>query len=314
MAKFCKFCGSPLEEGQLCGCPGAQAERAAAQPQPEQSEQPVQAQPEQPAPAASPVATAAPAASATADKAKSLFTEWKDIFLAYLRAPQNGVAKAADSKNGLIHAGLFAAVNALVVFFFLWRLLAATIGSFMIKVGGTLSGIGGMIGGSVSVSMDMSYPIFQLLLSGILCAVLFIGLSGLMLFVLGKICKKELNIQKSITIAGVSSIYPTLLLAAGLLLGFISVYFQILVLVIAAIIWAVNACADLHTYLQINATDSLKNMAIVVGLMTVVAAICGYLTIQMMGWCIGGIEVEGVKVSDAIGQMSGMGGILDILG
>jgi hypothetical protein len=28
MAKFCKYCGTPLGEGQVCGCAGAQAERA----------------------------------------------------------------------------------------------------------------------------------------------------------------------------------------------------------------------------------------------------------------------------------------------
>lgn len=312
MAKFCKYCGSPLEEGQVCGCPGAQAERAAAQPQPEQA-QPAQSA-EQPYQAATAVQTAAPAPGAASQKAKNLFTEWKDIFLAYLRSPKNGVATAVNSKNGIIHAGLFAAVNALVAFFFLWRLLGATIGTIVNAVGSAISGIGGLLGGSVNLGVDVSYPVFQLLLTGILCAVLFIGLSGLMLFVCGKINKKELNIQQAMTIAGVSSIFPTLLLLVGLILGFLSIYFQILVLVIAAIIWAVNACDDLHTYVQLRGTDSVKNMAIVIGLMTVVAVISAFLAVKLMGWCAGSIKVEGMKIGDAIGQLSGLGGILDILG
>ena len=49
MAKFCKFCGTALEEGQVCSCADAQAAAA-----------PVAT----PAPEAAPVATAAPAAPA----------------------------------------------------------------------------------------------------------------------------------------------------------------------------------------------------------------------------------------------------------
>ena len=52
MAKFCKYCGTPLEEGQVCTCAGAQAETAA------------------------PVATAAAPAALN-----SLFTDVKNDFL-----------------------------------------------------------------------------------------------------------------------------------------------------------------------------------------------------------------------------------------
>ncbi|WP_026652434.1 hypothetical protein [Butyrivibrio proteoclasticus] len=75
---FCKFCGSKLEDGQLCNCEGAVAERAAAAnaqaaapvapaapveqptPAPAPAAQPVQAAAPAPAPVAQPVQQAAP--------------------------------------------------------------------------------------------------------------------------------------------------------------------------------------------------------------------------------------------------------------
>ena len=47
MAQFCQFCGNSVDDGAICNCPGATAEReAATQPQQNAPQQPVQPMPQ----------------------------------------------------------------------------------------------------------------------------------------------------------------------------------------------------------------------------------------------------------------------------
>ena len=140
MAKFCKYCGTQLEDGQVCSCPQAQAELAApaAAPAPE---------------AAAPVATAAPAAAPSAGK--DLLNKVKETFLSYLKAPKATTAKIAADPKGMTLAGIFAGVNALAVFLYLWKIL------------GGIMGMAGDISGGLTDKIDIEYPIFQMLIAGI---------------------------------------------------------------------------------------------------------------------------------------------------
>lgn len=100
MAKFCKFCGTPLEEGQVCTCAGAQA---------------------------APVATAtAPAASSALN---STFTDAKNDFLSYLRTPDATVRGALN--KGIQIPAIFAGINALAAFFYCWKLIVNMLSGLM---------------------------------------------------------------------------------------------------------------------------------------------------------------------------------------
>ena len=110
MAKFCKHCGTQLEEGQVCSCPKAQAELAA----------PVAAPDAAPAPeAAAPVATADPVAAPAAPAANGFVKKLLDTLKAYWKAPKETAAAVAEDKQGMAVAGVFAGVNFLAAFFFL---------------------------------------------------------------------------------------------------------------------------------------------------------------------------------------------------
>lgn len=274
MAKFCKFCGSPLEEGQVCSCQASQA---------------------------APVAVATEAAPA-APASPNLFAKLKSAFLSYLRAPSATVGKALN--DGVQIPAILAGVNALAAFLFVWKLIGGFLSSIVDAISDAMSGISGMLGGNASVDLEVTYPIFVLLLGGILLAVVFIGLSALGLFGAAKLTKKELTIQQSATVAAYNSVIPSLLLLLGILLGFISTTAQLIVLPVAAIVWAIFSLRDTQEYAGLNPTASSKNLAIQTILMLVISGLCIYLAWEIGLWCAGEVEIEGEKIADSIEQMT----------
>lgn len=283
MAKFCKFCGTPLEEGQVCTCQASQSAVAT-----------------EAAPAAAPVA------------APGLFTKLKDAFLSYLRTPAATVRGAVNEDIKI--PAILAGANALAAFLFLWKLLGGIFGSIVDAANKAMSGLGNLMGGSSgSLKIEITYPFFLLLLGGILLAALFIGLSALGLFCAAKLSKKELTIQQSFTVASYNSIIPTLLLVLGILLGFISLTAQLIVLAVAAILWAIFAVQDAREYAGLNPTIATKNLVIATVLMLVVAGLSIYLAFEIGLWCTGEIEIAGAKIGDAIDALKDFD-ITDLLG
>lgn len=275
MAKFCKYCGTPLEEGQVCTCAGAQAEAAA------------------------PVATAtAPAAPSALN---SLFTDVKNDFLGYLRAPDATVRAALN--KGLKIPAIFAGVNALAAFFYCWKLIVSILTGIMDAFG---------VGAYAS---QVSYPVFLLLVIGILFAVVYIGLSALGLFSISKLTKRELSLTQSITIASYHTLIPTLLLLVGTLLGFISLTAQLIVLPIALIIWSIFAVRDAKEYAGMNATLAGKNLLIQTVVTLIVAGLAIYLSYQLMIWGIGEVSADGQTLKESFEAMSnGLDGLLGGMG
>lgn len=272
MAKFCKYCGTPLEEGQICTCAGAQAE------------------------------TAAPVATAAAPSAlNSTFTEVKDDFLGYLRTPDATVRNALN--KGMKIPAIFAGINALAAFFYCWKLIVSMIGGIMDTFG------------AGAYASEVSYPVFLLLVIGILFAVVYIGLSALGLFSISKLTKRELSFTQTITVASYHSLIPTLLLLVGTLLGFISLTAQLIVLPIALIIWSIFAVRDAKEYAGLNATLAGKNLLIQTLVTTIVAGLAIYLSYQLMIWGIGEVSADGQTLKESFKAMSnGLNGLLGGMG
>ena len=241
---------------------------------------------------------AAPAAPA----APNLLTKLKDAFLGYLRAPKATVGNALNDDIKI--PAILAGINALAAFLYLWKLIGGFLGSIVDAVNDAMSGISGMLGGSASMELEITYPFFILLLGGILLAVIFIGLSALGLFCAAKLTKKELTIQQSATVAAYDSIFPTLLLLVGILLGLISTTAQLIVLPIAAILWAIFSVRDAQEYAGLNPTIASKNLAIQTVLMLVVGGLSIYLAWEIGLWCTGEVAIEGEKIGEAIEQMT----------
>lgn len=200
------------------------------------------------------------------------------------------MTEVLNNPKNLILAGIYAGINALAAFFFLWALMGKALGAII-----------GLAGG---FGIKIGYPVGILLLAGILCAVVFIGMSGLALFVCAKLNKRELNIAQAMVIASVSSTFPTALLLIGTLLGLISMLLAMFCLAAAGLVWAINACTDAYDYAGLNGTRSLKEMGILLVAMLVVLLVCYFITQALLGWAIGGITVNGTKLGN-IGELIG---------
>ncbi len=297
MAKFCKYCGKPMEEGQVCDCAASQA---AAQP----TEAPAPAAAPDvtaPAPAAAPTPAptqpsfntekAAAVAKAAGEKAKSALTLWAKSLLTYLKTPRQGVTEALNDPKNLVLAGIYAGVNALAAFFFLWAMMGKALSAF-------------------SAIAKVGIPVLILLLAGIIFAVVFIGMSGLALFACAKLNKRELDIKQAAVIASVSSTYPTILLLVGTLLALLNFWLGMICLILAALVWAINACTDLYDYAGLNGTRSIKEIGIMLGMMAVVLLVCYLVTTGMLGWSIKEITFNGTKLGDVGDLLGNLGNLL----
>ena len=287
MAKFCKFCGASLEEGQVCSC---QAAQAAAAPAPEAAPYV--------APAA-PVATAAPAAAPAAGNA--LLKKLKEVLLGYLKTPKATAASVAEDPKNLTLAGIFAGINAVAIFLYLWKML-----------GGIMNLSGEMSAGMMD-ELDVKYPIFQMLIAAIVMAAVGIAISALVMFVMSKVGKQAVDIKKLFVIEAVNTIYPSLILLVGTVLGFLGLLPQILAVAFLWVVWFLNCASEARDIAGVDLTEKGKNMWIMTVVMLVGYAIAMWAFSKLSLWSIGELSVEGVTLSEAMGEMSGIANILGSL-
>ena len=281
MAKFCKFCGSPLEEGQVCACQSAQAA----------PEAPV-------ATAEAPVAAPAAAPSAGNGFVKKLL----DVLKGYWKAPKAAAADVAEDKQGMAIAGVFAGVNFLAVFFFLWRIIGMVMSTFT-------------KGGDVDMDELMEYleieqPIFPMLLAGLAIAVIGIAATALLIFVAAKINKQTVDLKKQIIIEAVHSVIPTALLVVGILLGFLAAWLQFLALALILVLWFVNVCNDVREVSGVQIMETGKTLTIYALVIFVGLAIAVWLMTAIGGWGIGELSVQGHTMNEAMEEAGDMLGML----
>ena len=274
MANFCRFCGSPLEEGQVCACQANQAAPEAA-------------------PAAAPVATAAPAA---APAAGGLGKKLMDTLKAYWAAPKATAAAVAEDPKGMTIAGIFAGVNVLAVFFFLWRI----IGMMMTAI----ADMGGADVSDLEDLIDIEYPIFPMLIAGLGVTVLGILIGALVVFIAAKINKQAVDFKKLIVVEAVRSVVPTALLIVGIVLGLLLADLQFAVLALILVLWFVNVCADIRDVAGVQVMETGKAMTINTLVICAVLALGVYLMVTIGGWGIGELSIEGTTLNEAFEKIS----------
>ena len=274
MANFCRFCGSPLEEGQVCACQANQAAPEAA-------------------PAAAPVATAAPAA---APAAGGLGKKLMDTMKAYWAAPKATAAAVAEDPKGMTIAGIFAGVNVQAVFFFLWRI----IGMMMTAI----ADMGGADVSDLEDLIDIEYPIFPMLIAGLGVTVLGILIGALVVFIAAKINKQAVDFKKLIVVEAVRSVVPTALLIVGIVLGLLLADLQFAVLALILVLWFVNVCADIRDVAGVQVMETGKAMTINTLVICAVLALGVYLMVTIGGWGIGELSIEGATLNEAFEKIS----------
>ncbi len=288
--KFCKYCGTQLQDGQVCSCPSAQQAAAAAQPQQPvyqqpvyqqpvqpQYQQPVYQQPVQPAPAAAP--TMAP----TKPEGPNMFKNLVDVLLDTLKSPQKGCARLVADKARLPMLGMILGTHALLLMFVIWRFF-------------------GMIVGGTGAAEYIEYPFFSLLLTGILLAGIFAGLYGVTLFLYSKISKQgNVGILDAIVAATGYTIWPTGILLVGLLMSFLGdfgAFMYALCIILSVWVWVITTADGVREIAGVNTGDGSAKMGIVIGIRLSVFAISMWLMITLMGWCVEGITIMGHSIGD----------------
>lgn len=280
MAKFCKFCGSPLEEGQVCACQSAQATPEA------------------------PVATAeAPvAAPAAAPAGNGFVKKLLDVLKSYWKAPKAAAADVAEDKQGMTIAGVFAGVNFLTVFFFLWRIIGMLMSTFAKS--------GDVDMDELMEHLEIEEPIFPMLLAGLAIAVIGIVATALVIFIAAKINKQAVDLKKQIIIEAVHSVVPTALLVVGIILGFLAAWVQFAVLVLILVLWFVNVCNEVREVAGVQVMETGKSMTIYTLVIVAVLAVAVYLMVAVGGWGIGELSIQGHTVNEAIEEADDLLGML----
>lgn len=283
MAKFCKFCGTALEEGQVCSCANAQAAAA-----------PVAT----PAPEAAPVATAAPAAEGFGKKLV-------DTLKAYWKAPKATAAAVAEDAKDKTVAGVLLSVNFLAVFFFLWRI-----------IGMLMDGIKESAGGKVDMDeimemLEIETPIIPMLLAAMAIAVIGNAATALVIFIAGKLNKQAVDLQKQIVASAVHSLIPSVLLIAGILLGFLIPSVQFIVLGLVLVLWFINVCNEARDVAGVQVMESGKTMTIYSLVIFAVLAVAVYAMVSIGGWGVGELSIQGHTINEALEEADN---ILSVLG
>ncbi|MEG2678673.1 MAG: hypothetical protein RR949_01970 [Oscillospiraceae bacterium] len=228
MSKFCKFCGTQLEEGAVCACPQAQAEAAA---------------PQASSAAAPQTPPAAPRASAS-----SAFSGLIPCLKAYFSAPVQ-TTRIALQRGDHTNAIMFLAVQLIVAGFLLFSVMQKVCNIFRDGIIEGVSNYGGMSMGNMRVPM-IKAPLGGALLYGILMAAVAVALCILAVFIISKIAHSSATLKDVVIACGINSPVVTALLLVAALLCFVSLPAGIVVYSVAMTAWGVMTMLSAQSLVQ----------------------------------------------------------------
>lgn len=211
--KYCRFCGTALQDGDICTCAPAQAaarqEWMAAQQRRQQQQPPVNPQQQQPltpqqAPVYSRQRTGTQTGAAQAQqKARAAARGLVGYLKAYFASPAAAV-RQGDRLVGILLTVIRVLSVGLVIF-------------------GVLNKICGLSGSTVGKYLKISPPFFGSLLYGALIAAIGMGLYILAIFAVAKIQKSGLSLAAAWQYSANNGVLTTALLLLGFLLSFLSI-------------------------------------------------------------------------------------------
>lgn len=292
MAKFCKYCGAQLEEGQTCTCPQAQAEAA-------QQAAPQQTAPQQAAPQQQYAPQAAPAAPSPVGAA---FKNLVPFLKAYVASPVNAT-RAAVGQNDLILSIILLAIQAIVSGLVLFSFLAKVCGTVKDLVITVMGLTGGFSGGSLfgtGPSIDASF--LMCLIYGILIAVVAIVIFALLVFAVAKIMKSNCTFKTALIACGANSLFVTALLVLTFLLFFLSIRIGIVLLIAALIAWVATGVISAQAITPATEQGKFWMLYIVAALITLLVA--GFIGSKFFGGAVGATSIsyagESITISEAL--------------
>lgn len=303
MAKFCKYCGTALEDGQICSCPQAQAEAAQMQQSATPPQQPVGYQ--QPGPAAPPQQPAAPQYAPNVPPAQPkapspiaiAFQNLLPYLKAYVASPANATTTALRQKDiflPVILLAIQAIVSGLVMFSAIAKVcgmlnsLIAPLASLSSLFSAPSSGISAAVAApSINASFFMCL-IFGFLTS-VVCAAIFVVLA----FVVAKLCGSDCTVLDMLIICGSNAPFVIVLMLLSFLLFFLSIPLGMGLFLFAMVAWIVLSSACIQAVTPNTATGKFWIFTIVAAFLTLIlgcwigsalfSASVGATTIKYMG-------------------------------
>jgi hypothetical protein len=301
MSKFCPFCGTQLEDDQVCSCPQSQANAA----------QPQGAPPAGPGPA--PQAPAAPSPVAAA------FRNLVPFCRSYLRSPTAAVRAALDQKDLLLPIFLlaFQAIATGLVIYALLTKVCLTLKALLLQLMGLSSlywgGSSSLFSGIAGPSISASFPLC--LLFGILAAAIAIVVFVALIFAAAKLQKSTCTFQDAVIACGAHSPFVTTLLLLSFLLFFASIWVGLVLFVLAMLTWVILGVPTAQALTPDGEHGKFWMLYIAVVLVAVL--IGGLSGVRFFGLSAGATKVsyagQSFRVSQAISQFDLEDVVEDIL-
>lgn len=250
MAGFCTKCGKPLPESGVCPCTMQQQPVMQQQP-PVMRQQPPAAQQGYVAPQYS--ASPSKVGMALGGSLKNLPNLW----VGYFRDPVGTTRLAADKRD-------------------------AVSGAWMLALQIVLSLLGTLFFALIHLNGTMYYKFGDVVLSWLgisfLGPILAFGVSIGLIYVLAGIAKQRVDIRSAVAMTGASSVIPTVLLLATMLLGMIgSVVFELFAILLVAA-WAVSFFTNVTQVLNIK-LNIINTFVLILAFMAAY-----YLISVLLGW------------------------------
>lgn len=276
MAKFCKYCGAPLEDGQICQCPQAQAEAAAQMQQsgpavpPQQPSPYQQPGPAQYAPNVPPAQPKAPSPIAIA------FKNLPSYLKAYMASPANATSAALQQKDiflPVILLAIQAIVSGLVMFSAIAKVcgllnsVIAPLASLGSLIGG-VSGISGALSAAAAPSINASFIMCLSfgIAASIACAAIFVVLA----FVVAKLCGSDCSILDMLIVCGSNAPFVIVLMLLAFILFFLSIPLGMGLLLFAMASWMVLSASCIQLVTPNSATGRFWLFTIVAVFLTLI--------------------------------------------
>lgn len=251
MAKFCKYCGSPLEEGQVCTCPQSQAAAGAPQQEPVQPNPGFQAGPNgfqggpngfQAGPnnfqggpnnfQGAPQQPKQPSAVGTA------FQNIVPFFKSYLDNPvaaTQAMLGQRDMPMAIILLVIQAVVGGLALFGILSKICSTILDTMSMGVD-----VSEMIGVSIGPA------ILPTLLWGVVASALCIALEIVGVFAVAKIMKSQATFVDAMIACAANSGFVTVVLLLGFILGFLNLMLGAILIGVSMICWFIMGVISLR--------------------------------------------------------------------
>lgn len=256
MAKFCVYCGRPLQEGEVCNCRAQSAGPAAP------------AQTAAPAQAAAPVQAAAQAPAAPAQPASSAVAGYWNVCKDFFRFPSSvlpSFTASGDRKTALVFI-----ITRAVCFGLFMLVVCNQIKSSMSSVLGSLFSLLGSSGGSQLYDFPLAKIFF---LSLVLSAGAAFVFAAIILLFVKYLFKAEASYDNALCATAAGSVAAVPFLLVGLLVVFLNMNFGLYIAAFGILLQLLFTVLALGSFRVQNAEKAIYAVFLILAVQAIVIAL-----------------------------------------